>query len=177
LVKKAELDFIYQTATPLIYPEAYGLLRDFVPPGERGDLISAYRKRIMSSDDAECARKAAQLWCEWEDAISQLYPRPYAPWSGSGGEQRIHLHYMWHRGFFTYDGWLLDEAAKIHAQGIPTVIVHGRYDVVCPPASAYELSLALPDAKLVMVPDSGHSGWEPGTTRALVEATDSLKPR
>ena len=77
---------------------------------------------------------------------------------------------MWNRGFFEYDGWLLDQCEAL--KHIPTTIVHGRYDVVCPPNSAYELSRRLPEAKVVMVPDSGHSAWEPGTTKALVEACD-----
>jgi len=168
LVKKAELDYIYQTATPLLFPEAYAALRDAVPRTEQSDLISAYRKRVMSADGATL-QKYARLWCEWEDAISHLVPEEVPPWEGSGGEQRIHLHYMWHRGFFEYDGWLLDQLHAI--SHLPTVIVHGRYDVVCPPASAYELKGRMPHAALHMVVDSGHSAWEPGTTAALVGAT------
>ena len=192
LVKQSELEYIYHTAAPQQYPEAYESIRNG-PAGaplsseEQRDLISAYRKRVMMSeghdpayvraaDDATAtgiAWNAARLWCEWEDAICQLYPMPKEAWSGSGGEQRIHLHYMWSRGFFQYDGWLLDQLDRI--AHIPTAIVHGRYDVVCPPASAYEVSKRLPQAKLVMVPDSGHAAWEPGTTAELVKATQSHK--
>ena len=79
---------------------------------------------------------------------------------------------MWvrRRGFFEYDGWLLDQLHKI--AHVPTVIVHGRYDVVCPPVSAHEVAKQMGHATLVMVPDSGHSAWEPGTTAALVEAAN-----
>lgn len=177
LVEKSELEYIYQTATPLMYPEAYeaiaaGPAQMPLTSEEKSDLVSAYRKRVMGAD-AAVALDAARLWCEWEDAISQLYPRPDEVWSGSGGEQRIHLHYMWNRGFFAYDGWLRDQLAALAS--IPTVIVHGRYDVVCPPASALAVAKRVPHAKLVMVADSGHSAWEPGTTKALVEATEGFK--
>jgi len=166
LVKQAELDYIYQTATPMLFPEAYEPIVAWLAPEERRDLVSAYRKRILSGE-AATALRAAQLWCQWEDAISCLYPDSPS-FEGSGGEQRIHLHYMWSRGFFEYDGWLLDQLDRI--RHIPTTIVHGRYDVVCPPASAFELSQRVPHARVVMVADSGHSAWEPGTTKALVEA-------
>lgn len=176
LVQQSELDYIYQSAAPLIFPEAYARLAGFVPAEERGFLVSAYRKRVMS-DDSALANVAAQRWCQWEDAISQLHPMPDEEWNGSGGEQRIHLHYMWNRGFFAYDGWLLDECSKVLGDGkVPTVIVHGRYDIVCPPASAFALSQAIPHAVVTMVADSGHSAWEPGTTRALVEATGQFEP-
>lgn len=171
LVKKSELDYIYHTATPQIFPEAYAPIVSWLKPEERQDLVSAYRKRIMSGD-GEVALKAAKLWCAWEDAISMLHPEP-PEFEGSGGEQKIHLHYMWHRGFFEYDGALLDQLERI--RHIPTTIVHGRYDVVCPPRSAYELGQGLPQAKVVMVADSGHSAWEPGTTKALVEACEEYQ--
>ena len=177
LVKQSELDYIYHTATPQQFPEAYESIRRGpagapLSPDEQRDLVSAYRKRVMNEADAHVARDAARLWCEWEDAICQLYPMPKEEaWSGSGGEQKIHLHYMWGRGFFQYDGWLLDQLERI--RHVPTTIVHGRYDVVCPPVSAHEVSKRLPQAKLVMVPDSGHAAWEPGTTAQLVKATQS----
>ena len=154
LVRKAELDYIYQTATPLLFPEAYEPIVSWLEPEERQDLVSAYRKRVMSGD-AATALKAARLWCQWEDAISSLHPEPPAAFEGSGGEQKIHLHYMWHRGFFEYDGWLLDQLERI--RHVPATIVHGRYDVVCPPVSAFELSKGLPQARVIMVADSGHS--------------------
>ena len=173
LVKRSELEYIYHTATPLLFPEAYAPIVAWLPPEERNDLVSAYRKRIMGGDKAT-ALEAARLWCQWEDSISMLHPEPANPaaeaFSGSGGEQRIHLHYMWHKGFFEYDGWLLDQLERI--RHVPTTIVHGRYDVVCPPQSAYEVRQRLPHAEVVMVADSGHSAWEPGTTTALVAACD-----
>ena len=183
LVKKAELDFIYQTATPLVFPAAYEALRAPIPPTERSDLVSAYRKRVMSAD-AKTSNEHARRWCEWEDSISQLHPAPLGAWEGSGGEQKIHLHYMWHRGFFEYDGWLLDHLAPL--RDIPCTIVHGKYDLVCPPASAHELHQALqrmhpPGAcvhqTLAWAADSGHSAWEPATTRALVDAVKAYAER
>ena len=82
---------------------------------------------------------------------------------------------MWGRGFFEYDGWLLDMAERI--RHLPATIVHGRYDVVCPLSSAHALAERLPAARLVVIPDAGHSAWEPGTTRALVEAVREAAPR
>ena len=92
-----------------------------------------------------------------------------------GAHFESRLNTQWHRGFFEYDGWLLDQLGRI--RHLPTVVVHGRYDVVCPPASAFELSKELPRAKVEMVADSGHSAWEPGTTKALVEACAAFQDR
>ena len=86
---------------------------------------------------------------------------------------RIECHYFMNNSFFESENFLIDNVDKI--RNVPTVIVQGRYDVVCPMASAWELHRALPEAELFIIPDAGHSVSEPGTTSALVEAMDKFR--
>mmetsp|Transcript_26097 Transcript_26097/g.57170 ORF Transcript_26097/g.57170 Transcript_26097/m.57170 type:complete len:315 (-) Transcript_26097:23-967(-) len=177
LFTTAELEYIYsEQATALIYPEEYAALQSHVPAAERGNLVSAFRKRIMS-DDESTRVSAARAWGAWEDAISTLRPSGVQDTrtdEEAVAETRIHLHYMWNRGFFAHDGWLLDHVHEI--AHLPVRIVHGRYDVVCPPAAAWRLHQKLLDTStLTFVPDAGHSGFEPATVDALVSATEEFK--
>jgi proline iminopeptidase len=116
----------------------------------------------------------------WEGSTSKLYPdqQLMEHWEGEREAlslARIECHYFMNNSFFPDENYLLDNADKI--RDIPTVIVQGRYDVVCPMASAWALHRALPRAEFIVVPDSGHSVSEPGTTSALVEAMDKFKLR
>jgi len=136
--------------------------------------MHAYHERL-TSDDPEVALEAAKAWSIWEGSTSCLQTDPELV-ARMGGDKfalafaRIECHYFVNRGFFAKDGQLLDEVAAI--RHIPGVIVQGRYDVVCPPESAYDLARAWPEAKLVIVPDAGHSAMEPGILHELVSATD-----
>ena len=88
--------------------------------------------------------------------------------------RRIENHYFVNKGFFASDDYLLANVDRI--RHIPTVIVHGRYDIVCPIWSAHDLHKAFPEAQLVVIPDAGHSAYEPGIQRALLDATDKFRP-
>ncbi len=174
LLRKQEIDWFYQFGASEIYPDAWQTYRDAIPEEERHDFLSAYHKRL-TSDDPEVRLKAARAWSIWEGMTSKLLPEP-AIVERFGQEEfalafaRIECHYFVHKGFFSEDGFLLRGIDRI--RHIPTVIVHGRYDVVCPLTSAWELHRNWPEAELIVVPDAGHAASEPGNCRALVAATD-----
>ena len=161
------LAFILNTLAPVYRPEdAYC-----------GDLISAYHRRLTSPDEAT-RLTAARAWSVWEGATSFLHPDP-AHIASSGEDQfalafaRIECHYFVNAGFFEVDGQLLRDAHRL--RGIPATIVQGRYDVVCPLRSAWDLHCAWPEADLRIVADAGHSAFEPGITHELVQATDRYR--
>lgn len=156
------------------YPEAWHRLCNYLPVAERGDVLQAYARRIFSEDRAVSV-PAATEWNTYEGNIMTLRP-------SDGGKPvsddiqlaraRIQIHYIVHACFIGQRD-LLAEAAAL--RDIPCVIVQGRYDMVCPPLTAWELKQAMPHAEFVMVPDAGHSAMEPGTTSALVAATETFK--
>jgi proline iminopeptidase len=141
---------------------------------ERGDLMSAYHRRLTSSDP-QVRLDAAKAWSVWEGSTSFLYQDP-AHIEASAGDlfalafARIECHYFVNGGFFDRDDQLLANAYRL--KGIPAVIVQGRYDVVCPMRSAWDLKQAWPEADLRIVPDAGHSAFEPGNLHELILATD-----
>jgi proline iminopeptidase len=177
LLRKQEIDWFYQHGADAIFPDAWEEFLDPIPVDEHGDLLHAYYQRLTSSD-SDIRQAAAQAWSVWEGKTSYLYPNPDAIARSAGGEfslarSRIECHYFVNRGFFERDGELLENIG--HIRHIPTVIVQGRYDVVCPMASAWALHRAFPEADLRIVPDAGHSMWEPGNLHELIEATDRFR--
>lgn len=139
-------------------------------------MLSAYYRRL-TSDDPAVRLAAAKIWSGWEGATSKLLPDAefashYEQDEFALAFARIEAHYFVNKGFLECDGQLLRDAARIRR--IPGVIVQGRYDVVCPMESAWALHRAWPEADLVITPDSGHSGFEPPNSRALVAATDKF---
>ena len=174
LLRRPELEWFYQEGASAIFPEAWDQYLEPIPLAERGDLMSAYYRRLTSPDPAVRAR-AAKAWTVWEASTSLLVPDPQAIRKMSSDEfadafARIECHYFVHGGWFRTDTQLLDDVAKI--AHLPGIIVQGRYDVVCPATSAWDLHKAWPNASLVVVPDAGHSMKEPGIRSALIEATD-----
>jgi proline iminopeptidase len=176
LLRKKEIDWFYQAGASILFPDAWEPYLAHIPEKERGDLVSAYHRRLTSEDSA-VRLAAAKIWSGWEGATSKLLPD--ASFAGHYEEDefalafaRIEAHYFVNRGFLEVDGQLLDDAGKI--RHIPGVIVQGRYDVVCPIDSAWALHRAWPEADFVVSPDAGHSAWEPPNTRALVAATDKF---
>jgi proline iminopeptidase len=176
LLRKKEIDWFYQEGASIIYPDAWEPYFAHIPEAERGDLVTAYHKRL-TSDDPAVRLAAAKVWSGWEGATSKLLPD--ASFAGHYEEDefalafaRIEAHYFANKGFFEADGQLLRDAEKI--RHIPGVIVQGRYDVVCPIFSAWALHRAWPEADLIISPDAGHSAWEPPNCRALVAATDKF---
>jgi proline iminopeptidase len=179
LCRPKEIDWFYQEGhgASAIFPDTWEEYVRVIPPEERGDLLVAYHKRLMSSD-VTGRLEAAKAWSVWEGSTSKLYPDPKLI-DHSGEEHfalalaRIEAHYFVNNAFFPTDNFLIENVGKI--RHIPAVIVQGRYDVVCPAMSAWDLHRAWPEAELKMIPDAGHSAMEPGIISALVEATDRFR--
>ncbi len=179
LLRKQEIDWFYQRGASVLYPDAWEPYLSHIPEPERGDLLTAYHRRL-TSDNPAVRLAAAKIWSGWEGATSKLLPD--ADFAGHYEEDefalafaRIEAHYFINKGFFEHDDHLLRNASRI--RHIPGVIVQGRYDVVCPMESAWALHRAWPEADLIITPDSGHSAFDPPNTRALVSATDMLACR
>jgi proline iminopeptidase len=179
LLRQVELTWFYQVGASLIFPEQWQRFLAPIPPAERGDLLGAFHRRLLS-DDAAVRLEAARAWSIWEGATSSLKPNPKREDQFGTPEfalalARIEAHYFVNRGFFEHENQLLDGVERIRR--IPAVIVHGRYDVVCPIDTAVELHRRWPEADLKIVPDAGHSAYEPGITAELVAATDRFGGR
>ena len=173
LVRQKEIDWFYQRGASVVFPDLWEQYLAPIPEAERGDLLQAYHRRL-TSEDAEVRQRAARAWSVWEGSTSRLRIDPSMIEKFGGDEfahafARIECNYFVNRCWME-DGQLLRDVPKI--RHIPAVIVHGRYDVVCPIESAWELHRAWPEAAMKIVPDSGHSAFEPGITHELVEATD-----
>jgi proline iminopeptidase len=174
LLRELELKWFYQFGAGLLFPEQWQKYLAPIPPAERHDLLGAFHRRL-SSDDAAVRLEAARAWSIWEGATSSLLPNPKREDQFGAPEfalalARIEAHYFVNRGFFSHENQLLDGVERI--RGIPAVIVHGRYDVVCPIDTAFELHRRWPEADFRIVQDAGHSAYEPGITAELVAATD-----
>ncbi len=179
LLRKQEVDWFYQFGASEIYPDAWEAYKEAIPPEERHDFLSAYYKRL-TSEDPEVRLAAARAWSIWEGSTSKLFPETTTVDRFGEAEfalafARIECHYFTNKGFFKEDGQLLKGIDRI--RHIPAVIVHGRYDVVCPITSAWALHRAWPEAELIITPDAGHAAMEPGNCRALVAATDRFASR
>ncbi len=174
LLRRQEIEWFYQFGASEIYPDAWESYRDAIPETERGDFLAAYYKRL-TSENHQVRLAAARAWSVWEGRTSKLLPEA-ATIAHFGEDEfalafaRIECHYFVNKGFFKEDGYLLRGIDKI--RHIPTVIVHGRYDVVCPLTTAWALHKEWPEADLMVTPDAGHAANEPGNCRSLVAATD-----
>jgi proline iminopeptidase len=179
LTRRKELEWFYQHGTSEIFADYWERFRDEIPEDERGDFIAAYHKRL-TSDDERVRLSAARAWSVWEGATSKLHPDAdlMEHWEGAHEAlslARIESHYFVNNSFFPSENYLIDNVDKI--RHLPVVIVQGRYDVVCPMTSAWELHRALPEAEFILVPDAGHSVSEKGISSALVEAMDRFARR
>ncbi|MDO4709697.1 MAG: prolyl aminopeptidase [Pseudomonadota bacterium] len=176
MLRRWELEWFYQEGASRLFPDQFEPYRDYIPEAERGDLMAAYHKRLTSEDEST-RLEAARRWSIWEGGTSYLQvPDDYAS-SHSDAHfalafARIENHYFVNKGFFECDDQLLRDAQRI--ADIPGVIVHGRYDVVCPVANAWDLHKAWPKAQLTITPTSGHSAFEAENIDALVRATDQF---
>jgi proline iminopeptidase len=176
LLRRAELEWFYQdpAGAGSLFPDLWEHYVAPIPPSERGDMMRAYYTRL-TSDDPTVLRAAARAWSVWEGATSFLRLNPdylakFEQPEYAAAFARIEAHYFVHGGFLESDTQLLDQAPRL--RDIPGVIVQGRYDVVCPMRSAWDLHRAWPQADLRIVPDAGHSAFEPGITHELITATD-----
>jgi len=177
MLRRWELEWFYQKGCDALYPDTWETYLHAIPEAERGDMMSAYYRRLTSSDPVVRV-EAARAWSVWEGATSYLY-QDEGHIQSSGEDEfalafaRIECHYFVHGGFFEHDDQLLRNVGRI--RNIPAVIVQGRYDVVCPMRSAWDLHRAWPEADLRIVQDAGHSAFEPGNISELVKATDRFR--
>jgi proline iminopeptidase len=177
LCRAKEIQWFYQEGASAIFPDRWEAFLAPIPEAERGDLLHAYYRRLTSDDEA-VRLGAARAWSVWEASTLRLIPDPKVIADFGEPERalalaRIECHYFVNGIFLTADDWLLTHVGAL--RGIPGVIVQGRYDVVCPTMSAWDLHRAWPEAELTIVPDAGHHVLEPGIVDALVSATDRFR--
>ncbi|MEM5516562.1 prolyl aminopeptidase [Henriciella sp. AS95] len=177
LITEAEIQWFYQDGASRLFPDAYDRYVAPIPEDERGDLLHAFHKRL-TSDDRQERITAAKAWACWEGETISIQgpssrPAKFEEDAFADAFARIECHYFVNKGFFDEDGWLLKQAEE-KLQGIPGVIVHGRYDVVTPLSTAWALTKVWPDAELHIVPDAGHSSLDNGIIDQLIRATRSF---
>ncbi len=177
LGRKLEVDW-FMDGLATVFPEAHAAFAGFLPEVERGDLLGGYLRRLTDPDPS-VHLPAARAWSIYEGSCSTLLPSPdtvasFAQDRTALGLARIEAHYFVN-DLFLPEGGLLAHMHRIAR--IPADIVQGRYDMVCPPRSAFELAAAWPAARLTVIPDAGHSALEPGVRRALVSAVERFRDR
>ncbi|PZU12968.1 MAG: prolyl aminopeptidase [Sphingobium sp.] len=174
-IRKSEIDWYYQEGASRIYPDKWERFVAPIPPGERGDLVAAYR-HILTGADRAAQVAAARAWSVWEGETVRLLPDPALSASHDADDfalafARIENHYFTHGGWME-DGQLLREAGRLAR--VPGVIVQGRYDMACPAETAWALHRAWPQARFEMIEGAGHAFNEPGILDALIRATDAF---
>lgn len=177
LLRPFELRWFYQEGCSHLFPEAWQRYLAPIPPSEQDDLIAAYHRRL-TSPDAAVRLEAARAWSQWEASTSKLLPdeQMVQSWGEDHFAEaiaRIECHYFVNRGFLDSPDQLLNNVMRI--RHIPAVIVQGRYDVVCPMVSAWQLHQRWPESELRVVADAGHAASEAGIVDQLVRATDKFR--
>ena len=175
MLRKKELDWFYQEGASNIFPEAWEKFLKPIDIDQRNNLMAAYHK-IFKSDDEEKKLSAAIAWSRWEGSTSSLSYNPDMANSFSNPKfalafALIENHYFVNKGFLEHENQLIETGIDI-IRHIPTTIVQGRYDIVCPMATAWELSKNWPEAKLIIAPSSGHTAFEKEITHELIKATN-----
>lgn len=176
LCRPIDIQWFYQQGASLLFPEAWEPYSNSIPEDERKDFVSAYYRRLTSSDK-ETQMKFAKIWSVWEAATSKLIPdiqfmEKFAEDFFALAFARIECHYFINKVFFPTDNYILENADVF--KSIPGHIVHGRYDVVCPIDNAFQLHKAWPNSKLHVIPDAGHNVFERGISERLVQITQQL---
>ena len=175
MLRKKELDWFYQEGASKIFPEAWEKFLEPIDVNQHDNLMSAYHK-IFTSDDEDKKLSAAIAWSVWEGSTSSLSYNPYMANSFSDPKfalafALIENHYFVNKGFLEHENQLIETGIDI-IRHIPTTIVQGRYDIVCPMTTAWELSKNWPEAKLIIAPSSGHTAFEKEITHELIKATN-----
>lgn len=174
MMTQAELDWFYGGGAGKFWPDLWVRFVNLIPEDERDDLIAAYHRRLFCGD-MQTEIKYGKAWAAWENALASIHS------SGGGHEgpgeysrtfSRLENHYFTNAGFLEFDGQILAHVPRI--AHIPGVIVQGRYDMICPPTSAYNLAQAWPNADLKMVRNAGHALSEPGISAELVRTMDRI---
>lgn len=175
LCREQDLRWFYQEGASRIFPDAWEEYLKPIPEDEQNDIVAAFYKRLTGGD--ELARMgAAKAWSLWEAHCATLRPNHtildhFAEPHMATSLARIESHYFINNGFLN-PNQLIEEAHKI--ADIPGIIVHGRYDMICPLDNAFELNKVWPSSELHIIRDAGHSAMEPGIVDALVRATDDM---
>ena len=180
LARQEELDWLYgPNGAAKLFPEAYKRFLKFLPEEQRLQPVESYYQ-ILTTGEYSQQLKAAWEWDIWETSISQLIPytrnwddSDASEWEGSLAIARIETHYFVNQSFLPEENYLLEGARTLGH--IPTYIVNGRYDVICPSYTALQLSEAMPHAKLTIITDAGHSSMEKSLSLALVNCMRQLK--
>ena len=177
MLRKKELDWFYQEGASNIFPEAWEEFLEPIDISQRDDLMSAYHE-IFKSDNTEKKLNAAIAWSRWEGSTSSLSYNP--DMADSFSDPRFALafalienHYFVNKGFLEHENQLIESGIDI-IRNIPTTIVQGRYDIVCPMTTAWELSKNWPEANLIVAPSSGHTAFEKEITHELIKATEEF---
>ena len=176
LLRKKEIDWFYKEGCSYIYPDAWEEYINIIPKIERSNLMEAYYKRLTSKNK-KTRIMAAKTWSKWEACTSKLIQNKntlhdFNNEKAAVAFARIECHYFINQGFFENDGWILHNISKINH--IPNVIVQGRYDVICPMISAWDLHKAWRRSKLIIIQNAGHSMLEIGIQNKLIEYTDKF---
>jgi len=176
LLRKIEIDWFYQEGCSYIYPDAWEEYIAVIPKNKRDNLVKAYYEKL-TSNNAKSRIKAAKAWSKWEASTSKLIQNKKSLHHFDNAKiaeafARIECHYFTNRGFFDSDTWILDNVSKI--KHIPNIIIQGRYDVVCPMRSAWDLHQKWEKSNLIIVPDSGHSMLEKGIQEKLINYTEQF---
>ena len=174
-LRRSEIQWFYQEGASWLFPDHWENFLAPIPERERGDLVSAYHRRLTGDDKAEQLR-AARAWSTWEDHTITLLPSATHAQAHAADERalafaRIENHYFVNGGFME-EGQLIRDAYKL--KEIPGVIVQGRYDACTPARTAWDLHKAWPEAAFHLVPDAGHAFDEPGTLKHLIAATNAF---
>lgn len=174
LMTQPELDWFYGGGAGQFWPDLWERFVSLVPEDERGNLILAYNKRLFSGDPAQEIR-FARAWATWENALASVSSNGLtgdSPAEYARAFARLENHYFQNAGFLSEDQQIMARLDRI--KGIPGVIVQGRYDMICPPHSAYELAKQWPKARLELIGQAGHALSEPGITAELICTMDAI---
>ncbi|MDG2500761.1 MAG: prolyl aminopeptidase [Porticoccaceae bacterium] len=175
LCRDEDIQWFYQYGASQVFPDYWQQYMQVIPEAERGDMLRAYYARLTGDNEIE-RMAAAKAWSVWEgrcatlhanDALVDHFANPHMAMAMA----RIEAHFFVNKAFLE-PNQIINNAHRL--KDIPGTIVHGRYDMVCPVNQAFELSYAWPEAKLKIIADAGHSSSEPGTTDALLCATEQL---
>ena len=175
LMTQRELDWFYRGGAGSFWPDVWSGFTSTIPEDEQSDLITAYHKRLFSGD-LKLENRFARAWASWENTLASIGndgPSGDSPTEYARAFARLENHYFLNGGFLEHDGWILENVQSI--ANVPGTIVQGRYDMICPPTSSYELNARWPGSRLVIVPRAGHALSEPGISAELVRTTDTLR--
>lgn len=175
LMTRAELDWFYGGGAGAFFPELWSRFVNAIPQDEREDLIAAYHRRLFSGNVMEETR-FGRIWANWENALASIHndgPLGESPAEYARAFARLENHYFHNGGFLEEDGWILREKSRI--KNIPATVIQGRYDMICPPVSAWKLAQGWDKCDLRLIPFAGHALSEPGISEGLVRAMDGLR--